>query len=99
MYAYLKTHMCALLQEELYAWGNQSNKHQPKLDTESMPAKLAKAAWRWKCAMTRVDNNQGNQRWQKKQPFQNMTALIHSQRAKSLSRLIEAGGGQVASAR
>uniref|UniRef100_A0A0P4VX53 BRCT domain-containing protein n=1 Tax=Scylla olivacea TaxID=85551 RepID=A0A0P4VX53_SCYOL len=87
------------IKEEPYAWGNQSNKHQPKMDTESMQTKLAKAAWRWKCAMSGVGDNQGKQWWQKKQPFQNMTALIHSQRSKSLSRLIEAGGGQVVSAR
>ncbi|XP_045128723.1 DNA topoisomerase 2-binding protein 1-A-like isoform X2 [Portunus trituberculatus] len=87
------------LKEELFAWGNQSNKHHPKLDAESMPAKLAKAAWRWKCAISGVGDNQEKQWRQKKQPFQNMTALIHSPKAKSLSRLIEAGGGQVVSAR
>ena len=38
---------------------------------------------------------------QKQQPFQDMTALIHTkkERVKSFTRLIKAGGGQVVSAR
>lgn len=87
------------IQEEPYAWGNPSNEHHTKLDTDGLPAKLAKAAWRWKCAMNAVGDNQETQLGQKKQPFQNMTALIHSQKAKQLSRLIKAGGGRVVSAR
>ncbi|KAG0725609.1 DNA topoisomerase 2-binding protein 1-B [Chionoecetes opilio] len=67
------------------------------MEPESTQANLAEAAWRWRSAMSGGPEQRGRQQ----QPFQNMTALFHTKkdRAKAFTRLIEAGGGHVISAR
>lgn len=96
-------------QEEPYAWGNPAAIHTPILDPESNQPKLAAAAWRWRCSIVGDGESDSGydgdhhkkQRRQQRRPFEHMTALIHAgkERAKSFTRLIEAGGGQVISAR
>lgn len=83
------------LQEELYAWGNPAAQHLPTLQLENTRAQLAKAAWRWKCAM----NGSGGRSCQL--PFQHMVALVHSSkdRVGAFTRMINAGGGEVVTAR
>lgn len=84
-----------MFQEELYAWGNPAAQHLPTLQLENTRAQLAKAAWRWKCAM----NGSGGRSCQL--PFQHMVALVHSSkdRVGAFTRMINAGGGEVVTAR
>ncbi|XP_050711420.1 DNA topoisomerase 2-binding protein 1-like isoform X2 [Eriocheir sinensis] len=98
------------LEEEPYSWGNPAALHTPQLDLKS--SKIAAAAWRWKCSIgsngeldSGYDGDQQQQQrqqhHQQRRPFEHMTALIHTRkdRSQAFTRLIEAGGGQVISAR
>ncbi|MPC27053.1 DNA topoisomerase 2-binding protein 1 [Portunus trituberculatus] len=79
------------LQEELYAWGNPAAQHLPPLQPENTRVQLAKAAWRWRCAINGSDGRMCQQ------PFQHMVALVLSSkdRVGAFTRMIKAGGGEV----
>ncbi|KAG0723109.1 DNA topoisomerase 2-binding protein 1 [Chionoecetes opilio] len=83
------------LKEETYAWGNPAAEHLPCLEPVSTRAQLAKAAWRWRCA---IGGPGGKVR---QRPFQHMVALVHSSkdRVGSFSRMIKAGGGAMGTAK
>lgn len=93
-------------QEEPYAWGNPAALYTPQLDAKS--TKIAAAAWRWRCSIGADSGCGGDQHPQQQQqyqqrcPFDSMVAaLLHGkkERIEAFTRLIEAGGGQVITAR
>lgn len=89
------THSTIPHQEELFAWGNPAAEHLPMLPPENTRAQLAKAAWRWRAAISGSGGSAGQR------PFQNMVALVHStkDRMGAFSRMIKAGGGEVVAAK
>lgn len=78
----------------MHAWGNPAAQHLPSLPPENTRAQLAKAAWRWRTTISGPGGHAGK-------PFQHMVALIHSSkdRVGAFSRMIEAGGGKVVTAK
>ncbi|XP_071515470.1 DNA topoisomerase 2-binding protein 1-like isoform X2 [Panulirus ornatus] len=84
------------VKEEPYEWGNPAATCLPTLAPGSLELKLATAARRWRITMLESTHKDGV-----KGAFQNMHALIHTNRDRmgAFTRLIEAGGGKVVKVR
>ncbi|XP_069938324.1 DNA topoisomerase 2-binding protein 1 isoform X2 [Cherax quadricarinatus] len=84
------------VKEEPYEWGNPTTECFSELSPDSSEFKLSVAARRWRIKINDVSNQR-----KIKGAFQSMIALVHSsrERVEAYTRLIEAGGGRVVTAK